>query len=321
MADEVKLKKPEGKSVGKPADKGDSDVKKDPFVEIVTMAVGAFILLFLANNIMSVVNNSRLLSLDWRHLSPEAIILSHTVPVSSIESPMNGQVVSKNDNDVFDSPAGKKIGKQKTGARGKIIQGPVTINGQKYWYVDYDSDPDGWVKEDDIGYLLSEPTSLEKGVIYLLGLAKWFKIFSIIFVIICALCITYLILKLTKLRTTERGLLYPKNVATHININPRWERIINQMDSENGNDWRLAILEADIMLSEILDRLYLPGETIGDKLKAVERSDFTTIDNAWEAHKIRNQIAHDGETFVMSQREAKRIIDLYRTVFEEFQVI
>jgi len=75
------------------------------------------------------------------------------------------------------------------------------------------------------------------------------------------------------------------------------------------------------MLGEVLDNLSLPGETIGDKLKAVERSDFTTVDLAWEAHKIRNQIAHEGSSFLLNQRETKRILSLYQAVFEEFHII
>jgi transposase len=61
-----------------------------------------------------------------------------------------------------------------------------------------------------------------------------------------------------------------------------------------------------------------PGETIADKLKTVEKSDFNTIENAWEAHKARNQVVHAGSDYQLTEREAKRIIDLYRSVFEEF---
>jgi hypothetical protein len=103
--------------------------------------------------------------------------------------------------------------------------------------------------------------------------------------------------------------------------NPQWEKILSHIESINESDWRLAILEADIMLDTLLDNMGLPGETMADKLKAVEKSDFTTIDSAWEAHKVRNQIAHEGGTFVLNQDEAKRVIELYRSVFDEFRII
>ena len=103
--------------------------------------------------------------------------------------------------------------------------------------------------------------------------------------------------------------------------NPKWDLVKEHIDSEDANKWKLAILEADIMLSELLDTLHLPGESIGEKLKAIETSDFTSIEEAWEAHKIRNAIAHQGSEFLITKREAKRIIGLYEKVFDEFKMV
>lgn len=103
--------------------------------------------------------------------------------------------------------------------------------------------------------------------------------------------------------------------------NPKWLQVMKHIDSENPSDWKLAILEADIMLAEMLDKFALPGDSVGEKLKAVEKSDFSTIEQAWEGHKIRNAIAHEGSEFIISQREAKRVIDLFKQVFDEFKLI
>ncbi len=104
-------------------------------------------------------------------------------------------------------------------------------------------------------------------------------------------------------------------------INPRWQRILNLIHSENATDWRLAILESDIVLDEMLSKMGYHGETVSDKLKSIEKSDFTSLDQAWEAHKIRNAIAHEGTDFLISEREARRVLALYSTVFKEFHFI
>lgn len=101
----------------------------------------------------------------------------------------------------------------------------------------------------------------------------------------------------------------------------RWEKIVKLSESESSSDWRFAIIEADIMLDELLQNLQLPGDTMGEKLKAIEKSDFTTIENAWEAHKFRNNIAHEGNNFLVNHREISRIISLYETIFKEFEMI
>lgn len=97
----------------------------------------------------------------------------------------------------------------------------------------------------------------------------------------------------------------------------RWDRIKEQIGSDNEQSWRLAILEADIMLSELLDSLGYRGETLADKLRQVDKADFRTIDAAWEAHKIRNRVAHESSLHGLSAREARRAIDLFESVFKE----
>jgi hypothetical protein len=128
----------------------------------------------------------------------------------------------------------------------------------------------------------------------------------------------------------EKAKLYPSDMTfvPADNVEPaknpmvsKWEKIIKLSESENQSDWRLAIIEADIILDELLEKLQLPGDTMGEKLKAVEKSDFTTIDYAWEAHKARNMIAHEGSDFLINQREIRRIISLYEAVFKEFSLI
>ena len=134
--------------------------------------------------------------------------------------------------------------------------------------------------------------------------------------------IILLAIRLHRLRKNEAELLYKKeDIQSPTYANPQWKRISDHVETINESDWKMAIIEADIMLGTLLENMGLPGETIGDKLKAVEKSDFLTVDNAWEAHKVRNQISHEGSTFSINQREAKRVVGLYKTVFEEFKMV
>ncbi|MBI4093670.1 hypothetical protein HY417_01790 [Candidatus Kaiserbacteria bacterium] len=101
----------------------------------------------------------------------------------------------------------------------------------------------------------------------------------------------------------------------------RWRRILDQANGPNPESWRLAILEADIMLNELLDVQGYRGETIADKMKQVDRANFNAIDDAWEAHKIRNQIVHEGTAAALSHRQVRAVIALYERVFKEFKYI
>lgn len=101
----------------------------------------------------------------------------------------------------------------------------------------------------------------------------------------------------------------------------RWEKIVKRLETEKESEWRLAILEADILLDEMVTNMGYQGDSLGEKLKGIEKSDFTTLNAAWEAHAVRNKIAHEGASFVLTEREAKRVIGLYEEVFKEFQYI
>lgn len=296
-------------------------ITRDPFVELVGFLVSVMFVVYLVNGFFGWINSNNIFSGGWENFTTGRILLTHTIPVYELGNPIGSRIITVNDIEIFDAPAGRIIGKQKEKSEGKIIEGPATINFIKYWLVDFDQGIDGWVKESEIAILVSEPSFIERTLVWVLGLVWFVKLILISFSIFCFVLVIYLYRKTSFLRQEERKLLYPEINQSSIAKNPAWERILFHLESLNENDWRLSILEADIMLGGILDNMFLPGEGIGEKLKAVEKSDFTTIDNAWEAHKIRNQIAHEGAAFVMNQHEAKRVIELYRSVFDEFQII
>ena len=100
--------------------------------------------------------------------------------------------------------------------------------------------------------------------------------------------------------------------------NDRFEQIKFHLDSNNPNDWRLAIIEADIVLGELLDKRGYAGSSIGEQLKSISPRQLQTLDEAWEAHKVRNQIAHAGADFILTKKLARDTIGRYQRVFTEF---
>lgn len=103
--------------------------------------------------------------------------------------------------------------------------------------------------------------------------------------------------------------------------NEQWKKIEWHVNSNSEANWRLAILEADIMLEDLLKTLGYFGDGVGEMLKSVDPTDMLTLNNAWDAHKVRNRIAHDGSNFQLTEREAKRVISLFEAVFREFRII
>lgn len=100
----------------------------------------------------------------------------------------------------------------------------------------------------------------------------------------------------------------------------RIDDIKQHIASDNPNDWRIAIVEADIVLEDLLDKAGFPGFSIGEKLKSANPATFRTLQDAWEAHKVRNQIAHEGAGFELTHKIANETIIRYERVFQEFNI-
>lgn len=157
------------------------------------------------------------------------------------------------------------------------------------------------------------------------------SIFSIFFIAI----IIYVTIRMFEIRKKERIHLqheieeYAHNQALKekkaqeggIFKNERWKKVLDYLFSINENDWKLAVIEADSMLFDLLTQLGFKGENIGDKLKEANQANFQSLNSAWEVHNIRNKIAHEGSSFQLSLHEAKRVIALYEQIFQEFGYI
>lgn len=97
----------------------------------------------------------------------------------------------------------------------------------------------------------------------------------------------------------------------------RWAHIQSLIESMHERDWREAIMEADIMLEDALAERGYEGQTIAERLKNVNEQKITSLDDAWEAHKVRNRIAHEGIAYKIDDHLAYRTIKKYERVFKE----
>lgn len=112
----------------------------------------------------------------------------------------------------------------------------------------------------------------------------------------------------------------PKKVLTdkEYEMLRKWNEVEKYMSEPGEVFWRIAIIEADNILDSLLkDRGYL-GKDVGSRLKSAT---FESIQYAWEAHKVRNNIAHNDNSNRLSLRDARVAIENYRKVFEDFGIL
>ncbi|MDO8566536.1 MAG: hypothetical protein Q7R58_00085 [bacterium] len=151
----------------------------------------------------------------------------------------------------------------------------------------------------------------------------WIIVIGYMLSVIGLFFIVYTTVKLFELRKREE-VFYSTLIASPEatgGVNPRWEHIESLVGGVSASEWREAIIEADIMLDDLLARQGYVGDGVGEKLKAAEPENFGTLQDAWEAHKVRNQIAHEGSSFNLSESLTRRTIGRYEAVFREFKAI
>jgi hypothetical protein len=165
------------------------------------------------------------------------------------------------------------------------------------------------------------------------------KTFATILVIILITIILYCLVRIYELKQEDKP-KKPKTVAgaktntettslagdkfldnANQRVNETWNSIRSKLLSDNPSDWRLAIIEADIYLDKVLDQKGFYGDTLGDKLKQITPEKLPSVQIAWEAHKVRNRIAHDGADYVLTQPEARRTLSYFEITFRDLEVI
>lgn len=150
---------------------------------------------------------------------------------------------------------------------------------------------------------------------------SWVFSFLLIFGIIYAYLKEHYYASLIDDQVLLQERLYQELYGGESKDNKRWSDALLHIASENPKDWRLAIIEADILLEETLKAAGYAGSTIGEMLKSASSQQFANLDQAWAAHLVRNKVAHAGSDFVLTKKLAQETITQYKMVFEEFDVI
>ncbi len=86
----------------------------------------------------------------------------------------------------------------------------------------------------------------------------------------------------------------------------RWMTIEQSLAKDNEASYHLAVMNADKLLDHALRERGIRGQTMGDRMKFA-RDTWSNRDAVWQAHKLRNKIAHEPDVRV-SYDQARRAL-------------
>ncbi len=96
----------------------------------------------------------------------------------------------------------------------------------------------------------------------------------------------------------------------------QWAKIKGRLEVGFESEYKLAVIEADSILDDILKKLGYAGDTLGEKLDNVTSAVIPGVEDAREAHKIRNNIVHDPD-YMLDSDTVKRTISTYEKVLTD----
>jgi hypothetical protein len=105
-----------------------------------------------------------------------------------------------------------------------------------------------------------------------------------------------------------------------VDITKRWQEVNSHLQSQDDSERRLAVIDADDILNEVLGKIGYEGDDIYDKLIRLNKEIIPNIEELKEAHKIKKEIMHDPNKD-LSIEETKDIVSRYEVILKDLQVI
>ena len=99
----------------------------------------------------------------------------------------------------------------------------------------------------------------------------------------------------------------------------QWDRIKKRTDSGAETDYKLAIIDADDYLAEVLDNRGYDGNTFEEAIKKAGKLIAPILDDILRSHEVRNLIIYNPD-YKLLPDEAKKILGFYEAAANEIGI-
>ena len=152
----------------------------------------------------------------------------------------------------------------------------------------------------------------------------WLLILKILFIVAALILLGFIIFALAKTSWLKKLLIW--DLVEFFSFRPygvrkvvkAWAKITARLETGLESEYKLAVIEADSMLNDILKRMGFGGETLGERLEKLTAATLPNLEQIWEAHKIRNNIVHDPD-YRLTLDEARRVLGIYEQALRDLQ--
>lgn len=154
----------------------------------------------------------------------------------------------------------------------------------------------------------------------------WVFVIKIILILVSLFLFGFIIFVLVKTTWLKRLVIwdlqefFTRRPFGVLKIGKGWEGIEVRLETQMESEWKLALIEADKMLDDTLNRMGFGGQSLGERLERLTIATLPNLEEIKIAHKVRNNIIHD-PTYKLILEEAKKIILIYKKALTDLEAL
>lgn len=122
------------------------------------------------------------------------------------------------------------------------------------------------------------------------------------------------------IRNMKYGAEIPKELAVNKGkLAKKWIKIKDRLESGKEAQYKVAIIEADEVIDQLLQKMGYEGGNMGERLDKMSPGEIENRDEIKEAHETRNKIIHDHQ-FEVNEDLAKETIKKFENFINIFEI-
>jgi hypothetical protein len=95
-------------------------------------------------------------------------------------------------------------------------------------------------------------------------------------------------------------------------MSKQWNKLMKRTESGSESDYKLAVIDADDFLAEVLDERGYEGKDLEETIRKAGKLIAPMLDDVLKAHEVRNSIVYNPD-YSLSIEEAKKILETYHS--------
>jgi len=99
-----------------------------------------------------------------------------------------------------------------------------------------------------------------------------------------------------------------------------WEKIHDRIEKNDEASLKLAIIEADNMLDDVLKRMGLEGKDMGERLEQLGSQQLKSYEGIVEAHRLRDLVVHQKD-IIVTKEQVETAVASFEEALKELEVL